>query len=536
MYLCYDIKGIQRYIFSIPKLKCVVGGSGLIAEFDRDARENGGPTRAEWIFSGGGRGAFHCPSQDVARSLERHLIAAAHSIGLDIRLGIDEALSQAAHHADRLYPYCPESLDGMPCRVSGLWPSPEGKPHPLVGLRYATARRDHLGTWIIDRLREFNLIPPALQSYEMSFFKSVKPEPEADGWDDDTAEAQAGQAALGGRNRWAIVAMDGNDMGRQFLAFEANRKRENWGEETMRHWLRAMSESLADCTRRAFLNSLAAVLEAWAKDTEDDLDDCVVEAASGSSTERLILPFRPLILGGDDVTMLCHPTYAMSFVQQMAKHFQNLARQAAKDAKIQPLWPATGGELTISAGILYAKTTFPLHMAIPYAESLLASAKGRFRADPNTQEATPAAVDWDAITDSLVDTPAGRRNRDLRFLDRELNVEIQLTRRPYLLEDGQGHPSINSLVQLKSQLASIPRSVRAEILPNLQRPWSERVAFLTSVAKRHPLLQTQLGEDGQKLGSGWDQAEAGQKRATGLPDALLLLNEEHRMSQAKADD
>ena len=25
MYICYDIKGIQRFIFSVPKLKCVIG-------------------------------------------------------------------------------------------------------------------------------------------------------------------------------------------------------------------------------------------------------------------------------------------------------------------------------------------------------------------------------------------------------------------------------------------------------------------------------------------------------------------------------
>ena len=50
-----------------------------------------------------------------------------------------------------------------------------------------------------------------------------------------------------------------------------------------------------------------------------------------------------------------------------------------KDAKKKELWVATNGELTISAGILYAPVTLPLSEAIDYAESLLASAKSKGR-------------------------------------------------------------------------------------------------------------------------------------------------------------
>lgn len=35
MYLYYDIRGIQSFIFRIPKLKYIIGGSALIDRFDR---------------------------------------------------------------------------------------------------------------------------------------------------------------------------------------------------------------------------------------------------------------------------------------------------------------------------------------------------------------------------------------------------------------------------------------------------------------------------------------------------------------------
>ena len=129
-YLCYDIKGIQRFIFSIPKLKAVIGGSSLIAEFDRNAGNQGANVGAEPIFSGGGRGAFFCSSESVAEDLGSQLISAAHAFGLDIRLGVDKNLSEAAQHGDRLYPCWPKPSDpddplvGEPCAMSALWRRP----------------------------------------------------------------------------------------------------------------------------------------------------------------------------------------------------------------------------------------------------------------------------------------------------------------------------------------------------------------------------------------------------------------------------
>ncbi|MEA2061393.1 MAG: hypothetical protein U9P10_12985 [Thermodesulfobacteriota bacterium] len=40
IYLCYDVKGIQSYIFKIPKLKYIIGGSALIDQFDKETVKN----------------------------------------------------------------------------------------------------------------------------------------------------------------------------------------------------------------------------------------------------------------------------------------------------------------------------------------------------------------------------------------------------------------------------------------------------------------------------------------------------------------
>lgn len=544
VYVGYDIKGIQQFIFSVPKLKCIIGASGLIVNFDQ-AAEGMAKSDAgyDYIFAAGGRGAIGCSDKRLADALEDRLVQRAWLAGLDIRIGIDNDLSQAMHRADRLYPFVPtlpsgdETERAEPCAMSGLWPvkpkagkGPNQDVHERIWERVQMARIDPLETFILNGLQKYD-IPEVVQGYKLTFFKNVSPDP--DDSPEESVEAHIAQAALGRRNRWAVVAMDGNDMGRQFLAFD--QLPQDVSNTPKPAWLKQMSQALERCTESAFFQALGQAIGRWASQVVSSGEDLHRYCVPNSN--RLILPFRPLILGGDDVTLLCHASYAMSFVRDMAQNFRRLSQEA----QVVPRWPATGGELSMSAGILYTKVTFPLHMAIPYAESLLASAKGKFRSQPGANETipttpTPAAVDWDTITDTLVDTPAARRSRELCFDDGELGVGVQLTRRPYVLEPAGEHPDLDALFKLKAKLeaADISTSVLARILPSLQRPWSDRIAFIASLAKRHPLLKEQLWEGDTTLGDAWRVEPDGKTRVTGLPDALLLLEEEHRMAQATA--
>lgn len=546
MYLCYDIRGIQQFIFGVPKLKCVIGASGIVDAFDREWKEKRDPPVWETVYAGGGRGALACRDAEAAQHLRDQLVAAAKARGLDVRIGMNESLSVAALRADQLYPCMPESLEQQdssscePCAISGLWPvakgagrGPRRDVHPLIWDRLKMAKKDHLGARVLQGLE--GRLPELLRIHDLQFFKTV-----TYGLDDsaaEEAEAKAGQRALGSRNRWAIVAMDGNDMGRQFLVTQ----KEKWPEEKLRAWLKTMSSKLADCTWEAFLTALARVLDDWVEDVgPGGLANCCYPDAEDEGKTKLVLPFRPLIIGGDDVVMLCHSAYALAFVRYLAAGFHELSRAAVGQSDVRPLWPATGDALTISGGILFAKVTFPLHMAIPYAESLLGNAKGTYR---RTESAgpTPAAIDWDAITDTLVDTPAARRRRELRFWDEELQAEIQLTRRPYVLEADGKNPDLESLLELTAELRGVPASVRARVLPSLRRPWSERIAFVASVAKRQEVLRRTLWEGSDLRGTEWfeQQKDPGhgkseRSRRTGVPDALLLLEEEHRRQQRTA--
>ena len=95
----------------------------------------------------------------------------------------------------------------------------------------------------MDRYFEESLLKdlsiPFSTGTEMVFFHDVDPA---------SPEGRRASSALGGRNRWAVIAMDGNDMGLQHRVAS-----ERWGKEPGKFmaWLREMSRSLDVCSRGA---------------------------------------------------------------------------------------------------------------------------------------------------------------------------------------------------------------------------------------------------------------------------------------------
>jgi hypothetical protein len=246
LYLSYDVSGIQSYIFAIPKLKHIIGGSALIDRFDHElAPEVASKQAATSVFAGGGKGVFECDGDDQADRVREQLVDEASRLGLNLRLGLSRSYEDAVHYASELFPSLPgpEELDGHPCSESGALPvsSPDGV-HPTVKRRLFD-RNDQGGKGdrmyrrfeerLLPLISQHPLIPNASKS--ATFFHDVDP-------------GTAGREALGGCGRWAIICMDGNGIGTQF-ARAAERK---WSPEQHRaSSLGSMSKTPLRCRRKA---------------------------------------------------------------------------------------------------------------------------------------------------------------------------------------------------------------------------------------------------------------------------------------------
>jgi len=503
IYLHYDVKGIQSFIFKIPKLKYIVGGSALIDRFDKETMPNLEFSGAKHIFSGGGKGTFLCDSEVDAKKLKREIIKEAHSIGIDIRFGQNESYSQAAQHADELYSFIPKMHGGKPCPESGLYPIEEGEEiHPVIH-----ARRYSRGDKVFRRFENSLLLDgcgliPGKSKDELEFFHNVNSE---DG------DGKNGAFSLGNRNRWAVISMDGNDMGMQFRTQIKN----NLNPEDMQAWIQEMSKTLDENTTRATLAGIQRVVSEWAGSKKGK--ESVIKEGT------ITLPIRPLVVGGDDIVVLCHSSYAITFVKEVTRIFEKSSKKKSE------LWPATKGKLTISAGILYTSVTLPLHTAIPYSEALLGSAKTHGRKSVKDGEASPACIDWEQITDSVVDTPAAKRQRELIFFDEEINRTVKLTQRPYTMEE---FSFVEELAEKygHDRKFKLPRTIRHKILPALKKGYNERLAFSAEIKKNHSDLFQSICEY-KGIDNIWETDKEKKEQSIKLIDALMLLEEDSRMEK-----
>jgi hypothetical protein len=165
-------------------------------------------------------------------------------------------------------------------------------------------------------------------------------------------------------------------------------------------------------------------------------------------------PLIPLMLGGDDLLVVCRAELALPFVVDLCERLAELQRGDGNDF-----------DLTLGVGVVIAKHTIPIHRLHEVAELLAGSAKRRFR---ELQKATGgrSVVDWAVYTTAWVEDPDEIRRRDwLRGKGEDLRV---LSQRP-LDVLGDGLDSLQGLIKGATELEDAPRSQLRYLVDQLSR-------------------------------------------------------------------
>ena len=162
----------------------------------------------------------------------------------------------------------------------------------------------------------------------------------------------------------AVVHADGNGLGQVFLHFEDFCTRDGTSVTNRGYvdTLRAFSCAVDVCTHEAFKEAVEGI----------------VSYVEDRDAEKRTLPMRPLVLGGDDLTVICDAKIAFPFVEKYLEQFE---AQTAKDKVIGPIaQKMTNGKigepwLSACAGIAVIKSHYPFFAAYSLAEELVVSAK-----------------------------------------------------------------------------------------------------------------------------------------------------------------
>lgn len=249
-----------------------------------------------------------------------------------------------------------------------------------------------------------------------ALFTKVVPE---NYWDLITLE-QRPEKIVSDDNSWiAVVHADGNDLGKLIPTFfEGGIK----GQELITRQ-RNFSQLLDISTRNAAKTAFNYVLE----NVNLNLADAIV-------------PFRPIVCGGDDLTIIVQAKFALDFTRIFLEEFTKETKTNFAGSGI----PNLKNGLTACAGIAYVKQKYPFHYAVDLAGELCSHAKKV--AKKLNQKNTPACLSFYKIESAFV-----RKFDDKEDNNGILQTELEstgvgrLTQCPYMLENVEGHPTIKKL-------------------------------------------------------------------------------------------
>jgi len=365
----------QRYIFQSNKLREVLGASELVrragTDFVRDAVAEGGFEGAcEVCVATSGKAVAAFEAAQDARTFVSRVTrrALAEAPGLGVYGAVSEALSADADPAtaaaalrglferigrNRLALAAPETRFGhlppvAPCRTTGLpgagwWIDPDGKSAEISAAalaKRAAAREDRRngvthGPFAADRLRE--------------------------DFGDAAVCADPDLLEKTGCGWFAVVHADGNGFGEVFMNLDrclpAGRPRT---AQALLAFYADLSAALDDIGRQATVEAVGGLCDRRVRDPARD-------------DPRRAIPIVPLVMGGDDLTVIVDGSQAVAFAAAYVAAFE---RRSGEHPLVGTL-TRNGRPLSFgaAAGVAIVKPHHPFHRAYELSEELLRSAK-----------------------------------------------------------------------------------------------------------------------------------------------------------------
>ena len=185
----------------------------------------------------------------------------------------------------------------------------------------------------------------------------------------------ASEGGVGVPSKVAVIHIDGNGVGGVMRRLDEVLSERGGGalkgelevgegdSDALRAFVLKISERLDAAVKLAFRSAWERVAKLARKDAED------------SNRRYTAIPVVPVILGGDDVTVITSGDYALPFAAAYLRYYEEAT---GNDPILRYLTPPEGqdtGPMTAAAGVAIVKRNFPFHIAYELAEKLVNRAK-----------------------------------------------------------------------------------------------------------------------------------------------------------------
>lgn len=250
-----------------------------------------------------------------------------------------------------------------------------------------------------------------------------------------------------GESRYVgVIHADGNGFGKMMEQVKAE--------------LRALPNAKAAQVYRAVSDSIGEITCRAARKASRD-----VLTKDITIGDYIVMPARPLILGGEDLSIIVRADLAIPFTQAYLEEFEQAAKVTLSRLKQDYAQLSLPHTLTACAGIAFVKASQPFHQAHNLAESLCGYAKRMSREHHDKDGNIPASLAFHRITTSMIDNYGDIQKRELRCSESGWYTAMQ----PYAVGK-VGHtgklPELDDLAVLRDHLGNeaISRGALRELM------------------------------------------------------------------------
>lgn len=251
-------------------------------------------------------------------------------------------------------------------------------------------------------------------------------------WENDLEKLLQGE-----KNKVALICIDGNDLGKMFK----NRLEAAKGQSLMES-IDAMS-SLSKLVKDANEGAFAHACGLLAKYEVDRLKKL------GRKVTPLVMPLRPLVMGGDDLTIIARADIALAFTIAFAKKFEEIG---------------AGENLSVGIGMVVMDASYPFAKAFPLAESLQDNAKKLTAGFEPKQR--PSSIDYLVLTEDVENDEKKVRQRLYTGAGGE-----RLTAKPFIVTQ-KSSQSFRDLLSLEKVLLDGGKVVRDLPRSQVREAWT----------------------------------------------------------------
>lgn len=377
----YDLTGIQPYIFGSNRLKENLGASFLASQALGEELctiltqlQQSGACIAELHWEGGGNAMVATSENitlEVARRLSQALIEKAPGLQFACAhvpwSGREEDWAAA-------YTALVKALEQQ--KFSGsLEPSFDGG-----GVTEACQSTGEPACPSADNAQEEEGDPPILgPSAQAKLLVSKKANlrlardfPLISGWGyTDEVEKLGGTRSE--QSMVGVLHFDGNGMGQRFQeALQTGSPAEARARVTR------LSTGVDDAGRTTLKNSLA-----WLNELLQQEHKLGLSVQRESPNGAWIFPVRPLVYGGDDITLICDARIALDLAARLLDDWHEATKKLP------------GGPATACVGVALVKMRYPFFRAYQLAEALCQNAKKAVRLHTSKGSPPVSALDWE---------------------------------------------------------------------------------------------------------------------------------------------